>query len=369
MDEASGDDQERQSHFSNLQALTNQLDDDVARTTTTAAAAPDYESGDDNNESVEDNSIEPDTELTTGQMNISNDECCCLATPGGDDQHCQSVIYSNFDTDGRATVFESNMSKLLSDNPDLVLTVDEEEEEEPDLTINTNMTKVSDSTNQQDEDYIDEDFAPNQLNVCSSDEECDNLEVIKDEMTSRLKNNFGQECCCGSKASQHEFKVNDLTTVNDFNAAAAATAATSLVSSDSADQGTVLFQDESPEVSSSLPDFAQLRLSAENSSDKSFVKNIDEPRPASLKFESVSSIEDNSNDFLPSAYSSKAQTINECPSSSSASLTTESVDVVSGENEAHIWTETEALLLQHEQTSPSACGASAIINVLVRVTT
>ena len=431
--------------FSNLQVLTNQLDQVAVRSgggggqQLRTDADADYESGDENNESVEDNN-EPSSPDNDGQsrrrchgstqMNISNDEYCCSTQQVTEDGQCQSVIYSNFDgqEEDSDTQFKTNMEKL-NENPNLVLTVDDDEDGggggelncDEDLTINTvaNLTKISDSTNQQDEqDYIDEDFAPNQLNACSSDDECgrdgvangnldagDGGDGNEDEIEERNNdvsksssntdnanvNDFADEASC-SKASQSEFKVNDLTTVNDFNAES-----TQPVNSDAADHpaGKVLFQDsedfEAPD-SGSLPDFGRLKLAE---SDKSFIKNIDGQRnrdgaqraASSLKFESVSSIEDNSND-LPSssAYSSKSQTISECQvctsdSASSASLATAENEQFpfqsssqtayneggASENEAHIWTETEALLLQHEQTSPSACGASAIVNVLVSV--
>jgi hypothetical protein len=69
------------------------------------------------------------------------------------------------------------------------------------------------------------------------------------------------------------------------------------------------------------------------------------------RLSSSSSIEDNSNIF----------------NVEESKTTSNQLDCNEPQDVAYLWTDTEALLKQHEQTGASACGATAILNVLVRL--
>lgn len=79
-----------------------------------------------------------------------------------------------------------------------------------------------------------------------------------------------------------------------------------------------------------------------------------------LKFDSLSSIEDNSKFNLNT---------NALSDSTLLISTNYQNETNSGQNhskeQAHIWTESEAYINQFDQVGPSACGATAILNVLV----
>lgn len=95
-----------------------------------------------------------------------------------------------------------------------------------------------------------------------------------------------------------------------------------------------------------------------------------------LKFESLSSIEDNSksmsnfNQINTNDLSDSTVLVSKAKLCQESSEETGQEDMANNLNEsnseAYLWTDTEALIKQHEQNGQSACGATAIINVLVK---
>lgn len=100
-----------------------------------------------------------------------------------------------------------------------------------------------------------------------------------------------------------------------------------------------------------------------------------------LKFESLSSsIEDNSKSTVNFSSTNKINSNDLSDSTiliTSSTLTNNEAHSAEDENDAisnnlrdfstqaYLWTDTEALIKQHEQSGPSACGETAILNVLV----
>lgn len=254
-----------------------------------------------------------------------------------------------------------NKYKLCND---LVLLVDDDTQSES-KTLN----KLNSLSNG---DFIEEDYMPNQLNISksnsNSDDEYSNVKESNLNHLENLKNNLNQFdqnikvieqkdkiFLPISSNSTTKIKSNSMDNVNN-----ASNNYRSILNTDfnniAYTEATVLNRNDLSYSSSLSSSYSNINSNPVKSSTNSLTNHLE------LKFDSLSSIEDNSKFNL------------------NTNALTESTILVTNENkfdcfrtdetflnkhEANIWTETEAVINQFDQIGPSACGATAILNVLV----
>ncbi|RNA23387.1 dentin sialophospho -like isoform X3 [Brachionus plicatilis] len=241
---------------------------------------------------------------------------------------------------------------------DMVLLVDDQSECK-------NLNKLNSLSNG---DFIEEDFIPNQLNISNSDDEYSNLRESNFDHFQNIKNNLNQfdqnvkiieqkdkiflPKAQNVKNSRSKMKCNSL---NDISIAAdnfRSILNTEQTNNQIFSEATVLNRNNLSHSSSLSSSYSNINSNPNKSSSNSLTNHLE------LKFESESSIEDNSKFNL------------------NTSALTESTILVSenkarnldenkmSNHEATIWSETEAMINQFDQIGPSACGSTAILNVL-----
>lgn len=239
----------------------------------------------------------------------------------------------------------------------LVLTIDDtqpyEIEEKSNFKILNKLNSLSSG------DFIDEDYQPNQLNISrpqsESGDEYSNLRELNLSKNLNLKNNLNEFNQNLKETEQKEkFLRNSLENLGKINNKSVQSVL-NLDNSNLYSQETVLNRNDFSRSSSLSSSYSNINSNAIKSSSNSLVNQFE------LKFDSLSSIEDNSKFNL-----------NTNALSDSTLLISNNKSENEIENEtmtkAHIWTETEAFINQYDQIGPSACGATAILNVLVNET-
>ncbi|CAF0859527.1 unnamed protein product [Brachionus calyciflorus] len=301
-------------------------------------------------------------ENTEEQNEEKNDDLNKEEVESKDETHNDQVFSSVLNNTEQ---FETQYEKKYELCSDLVILVDEDNQSD-----SKSLNKLNSLSNG---DFIEEDFVPNQLNISrsnsNSDDEYSNLKESNLDHLENLKNNLNQfdqnikvieqkdKTFLPISSNSHCPMLKSHSTSNITNPTYNYR---SILNSDFTNniiysEATVLNRNDLSYSSSLSSSYSNINSNLIKSSNNSLTNHLE------LKFDSLSSIEDNSK-FNLNTNALTESTLLVTDDDKLENCTHD--ETILNKHEANIWSETEAVINQFDQVGPSACGATAILNVL-----
>lgn len=269
----------------------------------------------------------------------------------------EETVYQSILTNTENT--ECDYEKLNKCN-DKVVVVDE-------LSESKNLNKLNSLSIG---DFIEEDSFPNKLNILNPDVEYSKLKEFSFDHFQNLKNNlnqFDQNVKIIDQKDKIFLPITSMTSMNSMkiksnslnNIGHSAETYKSILNNENKirqifGEAIALNRNNLSHSSSLSSSYSNINSNPNKSLSNSLTNHLE------LKFNSQSSIEDNSK------FNLNTNTLTESTILVSENKSENMDENKISKHEAAIWSETEALLNQFDQIGPSACGCTAILNVLVK---